>query len=518
VPLSLIDLQDFQSIFSGNQEAYGVHIYSSKKTKGKKEEGENYTKVQPVTEQQYQEHLNGKTGLGLIPIRNDNTCKFAILDIDTYDQEIISSHLDFIYEYDVPVIPFKSKSGGLHVYLFLEVPVAANAVKNYMSQIATLLGLTDKTEIFPKQATLIAGQVGNWINLPYYNLNKSCALNRDGTDIIFEQAIIYIKDHTQTEQSLLQYFENLPLADGPCCLQHIYLKKETNFRNEYLFSLTCYYKAKYGDDFEFKISEANNHLTEPISIGELQKTIITTHKKKDYTYKCGTDPILSFCNKVLCKTKQYGVGGQEISNLDFEEFIQYTSDPPYYEWIINNKSLRFFSELEIIQQQRFRALCFRDLHLLPNRIKDSVWTRIINQALENITIKQINSEEDISPGTLFKEHLVEFLEKRAPAKSRQQILVDRVYKDRELNQYVFKAQNLVTFLISQKQFRFYGTTEIQVKLKELGGAPKKFYIDKHAKSTRVWILPFTALEKFIDEERLEDTTITFEEEHEDEPF
>lgn len=505
-------------MFLGNQEAYGVHIYSNKKTKSKKEEGENFTKVQPITEQVYKDHLDGKQGLGLIPIRKDNTCRFAVLDIDTYDQEIINSHLDFIYEHDLPVIPFKSKSGGLHVYLFLEIPVAANAVINYMSQITTLLGLTNKTEIFPKQSTLIAGQIGNWINLPYYNLNKSCALNKDGTDIIFEQAIIYIKDHLQTEQSLLQYFENLPLADGPCCLQHIYLKRETNFRNEYLFSLACYYKAKYGDDFEFKISEANNHLKEPIPIGELQKTIITTHKKKDYTYKCGTDPILSFCNKVLCKIKQYGVGGQEISNLDFEDFIQYTSDPPYYEWIINNKSLRFFSELEIIQQQRFRALCFRELHLLPNRIKDSVWTRIINQALENITIKKINSEEDISPGTLFKEHLMEFLEKRAPAKSKQQILVDRVYKDQELNQYIFRAQNFITFLLAQKQFRFYGTTEIQVKLKELGGMPKRYYVDKHAKSIRVWTLPFVALEKFIDEERLEDTTITFEEEYEDEPF
>ncbi len=457
-------------------------------------------------------------GLGIIPISSENTCRFAVLDLDVYYKDIILEYLDFIYEHNIPVVPFKSKSGGLHIYLFLDVPTAANAVINYMSWISTLMGLSHKIEVFPKQATLMAGQVGNWIHLPYYGMAKSGIYNRKGKELIFEKALPFIKSHVQSEQTLQQYFENLPLADGPPCLQHTYMKKSTSSRNEYLFSLACYYKAKFGDDFEFKISEANNTLSEPIPISELQKTIIATHKKKDYTYKCNTEPILSLCNKILCKTKQYGVGGQEVSNLDFEEFIQYKSDPPYYEWIINNESLRFFSEVEIIQQHRFRALCFRNLHILPNRIKDTVWTRIINQALENVTIKEINSEEDISPGTLFKEHLVEFLEKRAPAKNKQQILLDRVYKDVDMLQYIFKAQNLITFLVAQKQFRFYGATEIQVKLKELGGMPKKYYIDQHSKRTRVWILPFSALEKFIDEERLEETAITFEEEYDNEPF
>lgn len=494
-----------------------MHVYG-KTIKGKKEEGKNYTKVEPITEQQYKEHLEGKQGLGIIPIQSNNTCHFAVLDVDVYEKDIINSYTNFIYEHGLPVVPFNSKSGGLHVYLFLKIPIAVNAVRTYMSRIATLMGLNNKTEVFPKQTTIIAGQVGNWINLPYYGLKISRAINKDKKHMLFETAIKHIKSYQQTEQSLMQFFENLSLADAPPCLQHIFLKGQTNSRNEYLFSLACYYKAKFGDDFEFKISEANNQLKDPVGTAELQRTVIATHKRKDYTYKCASEPIVSFCNKVICKIAQYGIGGQEISNLDFEEFIQYTSDPPYYEWVVNGKALRFYSELEIIQQLRFRSLCFRELHTLPNRVKEIVWTRIVNQALENVIVKKITSEEDISPGTLFKEFLMEFLEKRAPAKIKQHILLDRVFKDKDLSQYVFKAQNLVSFLVNQKQFRFYGTTEIQVRLRELGGVPKRYYIDKRTASARVWVLPFVALEKFIDEERLEETVVTFEEEFKDDPF
>jgi len=296
------------------------------------------------------------------------------------------------------------------------------------------------------------------------------------------------------------------------------MTRATENRNEYLFSLACYYKTKFGEDFESKISEANAHLKDPIPTNELERTIIATHRKKDYTYKCNTSPLLILCNKELCKTRQYGIGGDEVSELNFGDLSQYSSDPPYYEWTVNDIVLRFYDELELMQQQKFRALCLRKLYIYPMKLKEMNWTRIINNALKNINIKKINAEEDISPGAQFKEYLIEFLEKRALADSKRQILVDRVYKDKELQSYVFKVSNILSFLIVQKQFRYYGLTEIQVRLREMGGIPKRYYVDKNAKTIRVWLLPFDSLKNFVDDERLEETTVTFEEEYDDEPF
>ena len=48
--------------------------------------------------------------------------KFGTIDIDSKDYKdfSIKKYLDIIKEYDLPLIPVKSKSGGLHLYLFLK--------------------------------------------------------------------------------------------------------------------------------------------------------------------------------------------------------------------------------------------------------------------------------------------------------------------------------------------------------------------------------------------------------------
>jgi len=145
------------------------------------------------------------------------------------------------------------------------------------------------------------------------------------------------------------------------------------------------------------------------------------------------------------------------------------------------------------------------------------WSHIINRALENVIIKKINAEEDVSTGSLFKEYMSEFLEKRAPADNREQVMIDRVYKDKDKSVYVFKPKNLINFLFYQKQFRDYMPTVIHAKLRELGGVAVRFRIDKNV-TTRVWELPFKALGMFIEEKSVDDFKIDFKEEYEDEAF
>lgn len=518
--VSLFTLNSFQSIFSGNTDSYGVHIYGKSK-EGEKEKGKSFTKQGQVTDELYKDHLEGGQGLGVVPIQKDNKCRFAALDIDMYTVDF-SGLLEVLSNHNIPLFPFRSKSGGLHLYLFLAESIRVTKVKEFMEEFRILLGLHKNTEVFPKQTSLTDGQSGNWINLPYYNCDetKQYLYDPSGEPVGVDEAISRINSMLQTEKSLRAFFDSLPLADGPPCLQHIYLFRETNFRNEYLFNLARYFKTKYGDDFPDHIKEANENLKRPIKdANEIDRTIITSHKKRDYSYKCNEEPIVSICAKTLCQKRKYGIGGTEVSRLSYEDFIMYTTDPPYYEWVVNGKSLRFFSEQEIISQEQFRILCFRELHILPTKIKDTNWTQIVNTALANVVVKKVDDIDDVSPGSLFRDYLAEFLEKRAGAQNKEQIMIDRVYKDTESGFYIFKPKNLINFLYTQKRFKYYKQTEIQDKLRQLGGEPTRYYINETIGRVRVWQLPIEALTRFIDDEsKVTDFKVEFAEDFDEEAF
>lgn len=497
--ISLLTLHDFVSVFAGNTNAYGVNETLDDVGEDGKRQSNNYTKTAPLTDALYQAHLRGDKGLGVIPIRSDNTCVFSVIDVDVYGEDH-KRVLSVIKKTGLPLIPFRSKSGGLHLYVFWETPIKAKDAIELMKAMRRVLMLDKKTEIFPKQTYIKADNVGNWINLPYFDADHTqrYLMDEDGRAMALDEALFYIRDRMQTKQNLEQLLTNLPLFDAPPCLQAIYIAGDVNNRNLYLFSLARYYKTKMGDDFEFAIVEANNLLARPIPIEELQKTVIATHKKKEYSYKCKDEPICSLCEKEECKKRKYGIGGDEISELSFGEFIQYASDPPYYEWIVNEKPLKFWKEEEIIMQNTFRNLCFRCLHILPQRLNDHAWTNIINSALQNVVVKSVEQELDISSGALFLDYIAEFLTSRAMAVTREQVLADRVFKDMEKMAYVFKPKQLLIFLIQQKQFRYYGLSEIQDRLKTLGATPTRYYVDADNRSVRVWFFPFEAIDKFID--------------------
>ncbi len=511
---------DFMAYFTGNKSGHGVHQYGIVPTNGKEENGKSFTASDPVTEELYKDHLNGGRGLGISPIDEKGYSSFGVIDVDIYNKTY-DYIISLIYTHNLPLFPFRSKSGGLHIYMFLENKAKSRDLISVLREYCTILGLPNSTEIFPKQTSVSTGSIGNWINLPYYNWDttNSFLIKGDGTRADLREALNLVADRRVDLKDAQDFIKILDLFDAPPCLQHIYLKRETKFRNEYLFSLARYYKTKFGDEFEQHLTTANNTLTMPVKVDELFKSVINSHRKKEYSYKCNQDPIISHCNKAICKKRKYGIGGDEISELSFEDFIQYeTGDEPYYEWIINGKPLKFFSESDIIQQHKFRELCFRHLKVLPATLKPVAWTKIINGALTNMKVEKLDRGSDISPSTMLMDYLSEFLEKRAMAVTKEHILFDRVFKDDAKGQYVFKAKLLIDFLIRQKGFRTYGQVQIHDKLRTMGGAPVQYYVNKKNRACRVWVLPYNALDKFVEDETIDNFEPDFEETFDDKAF
>ena len=109
-------VDQFSEIFAGNANGYG--LYNGK--------GHTFVK-QPVTKKLYQQHLEGKISLGIVPITNKGNCRFGVIDFDDHKKNGIkikdfdyASLLKKIKFLKLPLVVFKSKSGGAHAYLFLQ--------------------------------------------------------------------------------------------------------------------------------------------------------------------------------------------------------------------------------------------------------------------------------------------------------------------------------------------------------------------------------------------------------------
>ena len=68
--------KDFARIFNGRQSAYGQFILD-KGANEAKVKGRCSTMQAPITDDLYLKHLRGEVGLGVVPIKENNTCSFA---------------------------------------------------------------------------------------------------------------------------------------------------------------------------------------------------------------------------------------------------------------------------------------------------------------------------------------------------------------------------------------------------------------------------------------------------------
>ena len=82
----------------------------------------------PIKEQDYIDHLNGSKAIGIQPCDDEGRAKFGAIDIDdkqhSYKNFPFQKYLDLVVKYNLPVIPIKSKSGGLHLCVFFKEKVS----------------------------------------------------------------------------------------------------------------------------------------------------------------------------------------------------------------------------------------------------------------------------------------------------------------------------------------------------------------------------------------------------------
>ena len=128
-------IERFKDIFTGLERAHGVTKVGHSNGNGTKVQGKSFIKRDTVTDELWQNHLQGAESLGIIPINDDNQCQWGCIDIDSYAGFDHKKLVNKIKNLDLPLVVCRSKSGGAHVFLFTDNYVTAKLMQDKLTQI-----------------------------------------------------------------------------------------------------------------------------------------------------------------------------------------------------------------------------------------------------------------------------------------------------------------------------------------------------------------------------------------------
>ena len=273
-------IEQFINIFTGLQRAHGCSYIEKKRADGTKVKGQSFIKREEVTEKMWQDHLNGiEPSLGIIPINEENKCQWGCIDIDSYAGFDHKKLINKIKLLNLPLIVFRSKSGGAHVVLHTTVFVEAKLIRDKLLSVSAILGYGG-SEVFPKQIELKSkDDTGNFLNLPYFNYKNTTryAFKEDGAAATLEEFFeLYEKNKITPEQldKLKIQRPESEFNDGPPCLESLTQSKLDDGRDRILYQYIQYAKRKWPADWDKKINPFNyKYFTTPLDDKTIQDKI-----------------------------------------------------------------------------------------------------------------------------------------------------------------------------------------------------------------------------------------------------
>ena len=403
--------EKFIEIFKGLERAHGCTKVSAPAENGVKVKGQSFVVRQSVTPELWQAHLDGKQSLGIIPINDDNECRWGCVDIDSYAGFDHKKLINKIKEAKLPLVVCRSKSGGAHVFLFVTKEVSAEVMRDKLTEIKTILGYGE-SEVFPKQIKLKSqDDTGNFLNLPYFNCTNSTRYaftEAGGADTIAGFFNSYERNK-QTPQQLQQLKIQRPISefsDGPPCIELMAINKiPEGGRNNAMFHYGVYAKKKWPAEWKSRITMFNIAAsTSPLSESEVD-IIKRQHDKKDWGFKCNDTPMCNLCDKKLCRTRKYGIGEDLVFPL-LSDLQKVKLEKPYYYLNVDGERLHLENVKYLKQQSLFQEACMEQLDFKPPTVKGPEWDMIINPLMKNH--EPVEPPEGVTTADQLRNHLEEF--------------------------------------------------------------------------------------------------------------
>jgi len=432
----------FIDIFTGLQRAFGtadLTKLSIDPSTGKAKPVYGWAHRE-IKDQDYLDHLNGKQSIGIQPCDDSGMAQFGAIDIDdkqhSYTNFPYKKYLDIIAEHNLPLVPVRSKSGGLHLYLFVKEKIRAVAIRNFLEGLLFTLKLPTNIEIYPKQTELGKDSEGKWnmgqyINLPYYKKTERVGFNLDGTKFTFDQFIDVVEANTYTadelEEFTLEHTKKLlngggeEFNDGPPCLAILTRNKLTDGRDRFLYNYHVFAKKKYPDDWEKMVIAAPGRYFQPGSNGVVDWTEAQTRKKipswkreGKKGYKCTEEPINAVCLKAECRKRKFGYLSDKQSSFPALSGLQKITYPePQYTFNVTlsdgqtTKEVRAKNIKQIIELDNIRAIIGAAADMVPPKIKQDEFQDI----LDNLFPPKLTTPppKGTTPNELLEDYLLTYL-------------------------------------------------------------------------------------------------------------
>lgn len=499
-------IDQFRSLWMGRDDRYGHYDPISKKswTEGKRGPNGEMLKDKegatlpppPLTDQLIVDHLQGRLGLGLVPIKLDGNLRYAALDIDNDDIDHVML-AKRVQENGLPMYVFKSKSGAAHVYIFFTGDgKPADVVMKRLELYATTLGCGRdliKAEIFPKQSDISAGRVGNWLNLPFFDDANGTArtyVAPDGTEMGLTE-FLGVVEPFDSAFSLPIPVRSETFNQGPPCLEKLQeVGVQPGHMHNALYNAGVYYRLAFPLEWESYLHTFNKKFLKPPVESRYVATVIKGLKKKDYKYKCSQDPIVSYCEKELCKTRTFGIMSPEERtkaaaakiNLPITALKKYNCSPGRWGLMFDEDEVIVDSK-DIMNYNVVRIHLLDKMNIIPPVMKNTLWEAKLTDLMQNnCTLVEVSG--DSSEHKLAAELLENYVNQGRPSEGALDF--------GDAYQVHSEAQGGCDVYVTTRNIRQWLTTadlrfkvhEVTVLLRQLGWESKTKYLDKM--NRRVW--------------------------------
>lgn len=499
--------RSFFELFAGLERAYGECVYGDEYNDvGKRQKISAITRTSSgPTEELWKKHLSGDRGIGVVPIREDDTCVFGAVDVDGHDHDYRNfdpaTVAKRIAELGLPLIVCRSSSNGAHVYLFAALSTAASVMRARLEEIKRLLGQLPKTEIFPVQSRLVFGDNGSWINMPFFG-SERWAVAADGSaigpDDFLELAAKLKQPREFFERPIAAAFEAETkwFPDGPPCFQRMTAngaRISEGGRNSAFTNVCGYLKRAFPEDWRQRAREYAKEIFEPsIEVDEAERTIKSAGRKS-YRYACQTEPLKSFCDSAVCRGRKFGVGRDakfgDVSDESGEDFLpmpaigelrKLNTEPPTWYVEVAGQTVELTTE-ELQSPRLFQRRCMDRVSVVMPSPTQTSWERMLTAMMARVVLMEAPREG--STVGQFWNLVQQFCSTRA-GKDREAILSGRPYS--EEGRTWFSLDHLQTYF-DRNHFKEFARHRITALLQEHGAETRRWPI--RGREFTVWGIP-----------------------------
>jgi hypothetical protein len=454
-------------IFPGLTRAYGQFFITERK--GPKLDGYGKTLRESYSENLWNEHLDGKTGLGVIPINEDSKCKWGCLDVDDYSVDIEKISKQFIKK---NLLVCRSKSGGAHIFVFTKKFVSAKSMIDKLKEIQKAFGFV-KYDLRPQQSKLLDEKdVGSWLNMPYFGGDETDRYAvYDGKALSIQHFIQWVEKFAvnsldEIDLSFIKKVNksNEILPGGPPCLQDLLSQGALGEggRNNGLFNIGVYLRKRFPDEWQEKLEEYNDEYLDPPLKPREFTSVLNSLDKKTYNYKCKDSPINSVCNKTKCLTCEFGISDDGTMPV-LNSITKILTKPPQYFLTINERKIGPLNSKQIYNFLDFKEVVFEHLDMLLPKLNDKLWVESVNDLMSRVI--PVEASDDSSNEGRLKDLLERFCTGSTSSTEFEDILRGKaVIQDTHTQ---FRINDFMEFL-DRHRFKEFKLNQITAYLKDLG--------------------------------------------------